>query len=225
MSSCSAECAVRYAAEQLLLLTGMGDLRTRGRGRPRARLGITLLDTADVYGAGANEALVGRAVSGHRDEVVLATKFGIVRDAEGNQAARGDATYVKSCCDKSLARLGVDHIDLYYQHRVDPATPIEETVGALAELVEAGKIRHIGLSEASAGTIRRAHSVHPITAVQSEWSLWTRGIEAAVAPACAELGIDIVPFSRRKARRANARPSPKRPDGSLLAPPEVSVKD
>jgi aryl-alcohol dehydrogenase-like predicted oxidoreductase len=158
-------------------------------------LGITFLDTADVYGAGANEALVGRAISGHRGEVVLATKFGIVRDAEGNQAARGDAAYVKSCCDRSLARLGVDHIDLYYQHRIDPATPIEETVGALAELVEAGKIRHIGLSEASAGTIRRAHSVHPITAVQSEWSLWTRGIEAAVAPACAELGIGIVAFS------------------------------
>jgi aryl-alcohol dehydrogenase-like predicted oxidoreductase len=158
-------------------------------------LGVTLLDTANVYGAGANEELVGRALAGRRDEVVLATKFGIVRDAEGNQGARGDAAYVRQCCDESLARLGVDHIDLYYQHRVDPDTPIEETVGALKELVEAGKVRHIGLSEAGADTIRRAHAVHPIAAVQSEWSLWTRGIEESVAPTCAELGIGVVPFS------------------------------
>ncbi|MCW0215235.1 MAG: aldo/keto reductase [Pseudonocardia sp.] len=158
-------------------------------------LGVTLLDTANVYGAGANEELVGRALAGRRDEVVLATKFGIVRTAEGVQGARGDAAYVKSSCDESLARLGVDHIDLYYQHRVDPDTPIEETVGALAELVQAGKVRHVGLSEAGADTIRRAHAVHPIAAVQSEWSLWTRGIEEAVVPTCAELGIGIVPFS------------------------------
>jgi aryl-alcohol dehydrogenase-like predicted oxidoreductase len=158
-------------------------------------LGVTLLDTANVYGAGANEELVGRAIRDRRDEVVLATKFGIVRDAEGNQGARGDAAYVKQCCDESLARLGVDHIDLYYQHRVDPDTPIEETWGALAELVAAGKIRYAGLSEAGAATIRRAHAVHPVTALQSEWSLWTRDIEAEIAPTCAELGIGIVPFS------------------------------
>ncbi|MFC5947676.1 aldo/keto reductase [Pseudonocardia lutea] len=158
-------------------------------------LGVTLLDTANVYGAGANEELVGRAIRDRREEVVLATKFGIVRDAEGHQAARGDAAYVKQCCDESLARLGVDHIDLYYQHRVDPDTPIEETWGALAELVEAGKIRYAGLSEAGAATIRRAHAVHPVTALQSEWSLWTRDIEAEIAPTCAELGIGIVPFS------------------------------
>jgi aryl-alcohol dehydrogenase-like predicted oxidoreductase len=158
-------------------------------------LGVTLLDTANVYGAGANEELVGRAIRDRRDEVVLATKFGIVRDAEGHRAARGDAAYVKQCCDESLARLGVDHIDLYYQHRVDPDTPIEETWGALAELVEAGKIRYAGLSEAGAATIRRAHAVHPVTALQSEWSLWTRDIEAEIAPTCAELGIGIVPFS------------------------------
>jgi aryl-alcohol dehydrogenase-like predicted oxidoreductase len=158
-------------------------------------LGVTFLDTADVYGAGANEELVGRAIAGRRDEVVLATKFGVIRDAEGNQAARGDPGYVKSCCDASLARLGVEHIDLYYQHRVDPATPVEETVGAMAELVEAGKVRFIGTSEAAAATIRRAHSVHPITAVQSEWSLWSRGIEESVVPTCTELGIGIVAFS------------------------------
>lgn len=158
-------------------------------------LGVTLLDTANVYGAGANEELVGRAIRDRRDEVVLATKFGIVRDADGGQAARGDAAFVKQCCDESLARLGVDHIDLYYQHRVDPDTPIEETWGALAELVEAGKIRYAGISEAGAATIRAAHAVHPVTALQSEWSLWTRDIEAEIAPTCAELGIGIVPFS------------------------------
>ncbi|MDN5914186.1 MAG: aldo/keto reductase [Pseudonocardia sp.] len=158
-------------------------------------LGVTLLDTANVYGAGANEELVGRAIADRRDRVVLATKFGIVRDAEGNQGAQGDPDYVRQCCDESLARLGVDHIDLYYQHRVDPDVPIEDTVGALAGLVEQGKIRHYGLSECGADTIRRAHAVHPVTAVQSEWSLWTRGLEDEVAPVCAELGIGVVPFS------------------------------
>jgi len=156
-------------------------------------LGVTLLDTANVYGAGVNEELVGRAIAGRRDEVVLATKFGIVW-TDGVQSARGDAAYVKQCCDESLARLGVDHIDLYYQHRVDHDR-VEETWVALAELVEAGKIRYAGISEAGAATIRRAHAVHPVTALQSEWSLWTREIEDEIAPTCAELGIGIVPFS------------------------------
>ncbi|RZT87962.1 aryl-alcohol dehydrogenase-like predicted oxidoreductase [Pseudonocardia sediminis] len=158
-------------------------------------LGVTLLDTANVYGSGANEELVGQAIADRRDQVVLATKFGIVRDAEGNQSAQGDPDYVRQCCDESLRRLGVDHIDLYYQHRIDSDVPTEDTVGALAELIEAGKIRHYGLSECGADTIRRAHAVHPVTAVQSEWSLWTRGIEDTVAPTCAELGIGVVPFS------------------------------
>lgn len=158
-------------------------------------LGVTLLDTANVYGAGVNEELVGRAIADRRDRVVLATKFGIVWDADGGMGARGDAAYVAQCCDESLRRLGVDHIDLYYQHRVDPNVPIEETWGALSELVTAGKVRHLGISEASAATIRRAHAVHPVTALQSEWSLWTRGIEAEIAPTCRELGIGIVPFS------------------------------
>jgi aryl-alcohol dehydrogenase-like predicted oxidoreductase len=158
-------------------------------------LGVTLLDTSNVYGEdGANERLVGRAIAGRRDEVVLATKFGIVFD-DGGQAARGDAAYVRQCCDESLRRLGVDHIDLYYQHRVDPGVPVEETFGALSELVAAGKVRYLGISEASAATIRRAHAVHPIAALQSEWSLWTREIEAEIVPACRELGIGIVPFS------------------------------
>ncbi|SEF35902.1 Predicted oxidoreductase [Amycolatopsis pretoriensis] len=157
-------------------------------------LGVTLLDTANVYGAGANEELVGRAIAGRRDEVVLATKFGIVW-TDGAMGARGDAEYVKQSCDESLRRLGADHIDLYYQHRVDPDTPIEETWGALGELVEAGKIRYAGISEASAATIRAAHAVHPVTALQSEWSLWTRGIEGEILDTCRELGIGVVPFS------------------------------
>lgn len=156
-------------------------------------LGVTLLDTANVYGKGANEELVGRAIAGRRDEVVLATKFGIVTD-NGSPRARGDAAYVKQCCEESMRRLGVDHIDLYYQHRVD-ADRVEETWGALAELVAAGKVRHLGISEASARTIRRAHAVHPVTALQSEWSLWTRDIEPEIVPTCRELGIGIVPFS------------------------------
>ncbi|WP_284748064.1 aldo/keto reductase [Amycolatopsis sp. RTGN1] len=157
-------------------------------------LGVTLLDTANVYANGVNEELVGRAIAGRRDEVVLATKFGIVWN-DGAMGARGDAAYVKQCCDESLRRLGVDHIDLYYQHRVDPDTPIEETWGALASLVEAGKIRYAGISEASAATIRAAHAVHPVTALQSEWSLWTRGIEGEILGTCRELGIGVVPFS------------------------------
>ncbi|WP_083752283.1 aldo/keto reductase [Saccharothrix sp. ALI-22-I] len=155
-------------------------------------LGVTLLDTADVYGAGANEELVGRAIKSRRDQVVLATKFAL---ADPDRRPRGDAGYVKQAVEESLRRLGTDHIDLYYQHRVDPDVPIEETVGAMAELVAEGKVRYLGLSEASAETIRRAHAVHPISALQSEWSLWTRDIEAEIAPTCRELGIGIVPFS------------------------------
>lgn len=158
-------------------------------------LGVTLLDTANVYGDGANEELVGAAIADRRDRVVLATKFGITRDADGNQGARGDAAYVRQCVEESLRRLRVDHIDLYYQHRVDPDTPVEETVGALVGLIEEGKIRHYGLSECGADTLRRAHAVHPPAAVQSEWSLWTRDIEGSVAPICAELGVGVVPFS------------------------------
>ena len=160
-------------------------------------LGVTLLDTADVYGPHTNEQLVGRAIADRRDDVVLATKFGIVRDPE-NATARGingRPEYVKQACDASLRRLGVDHIDLYYQHRVDPQTPIEETVGAMSELVDAGKIRFVGLSEAGADTIRRANEVHPIAAVQSEYSLWSRDIEDEVVPALRELGIALVAYS------------------------------
>ncbi|MFC6089502.1 aldo/keto reductase [Saccharothrix lopnurensis] len=155
-------------------------------------LGVTLLDTADVYGAGANEELVGRAIADRRDRVVLATKFAL---GDPDRRPRGDAAYVRQAAEASLRRLGTDHIDLYYQHRVDPEVPIEETVGAMAELVREGKVRYLGLSEAGAATIRRAHAVHPITALQSEWSLWTRDIEAEVLPTCRELGIGLVPFS------------------------------
>ncbi|ALG14850.1 aldo/keto reductase [Kibdelosporangium phytohabitans] len=158
-------------------------------------LGVTFLDTSDFYGVGHNEELIGRAVAGRRDEVVLATKFGFANRLGEPTRIRGDAAYVRQACDASLRRLGVDHIDLYYQHRVDPQVPIEETVGAMAELVSAGKVRHLGLSEASAATIRRAHAVHPIAALQSEWSLWTRDLEAEILPVCRELGIGLVPFS------------------------------
>ncbi|MER7149513.1 aldo/keto reductase [Streptomyces lydicus] len=158
-------------------------------------LGVSLLDTSDFYGAGHNEELIGRAITGRRDEVVLATKFGFANVLGQPTAIRGDAAYVRQACDASLRRLGVDHIDLYYQHRVDPEVPIEETVGAMAELVEAGKVRHLGLSEASAATLRRAHAVHPIAALQSEWSLWTRDLEQEIVPVCRELGIGLVPFS------------------------------
>ncbi|MFJ9853649.1 aldo/keto reductase [Streptomyces sp. NPDC101150] len=158
-------------------------------------LGVSLLDTSDFYGAGHNEELIGRAIAGRRNEVVLATKFGFANRLGEPTAIRGDAAYVREACDASLRRLGVDHIDLYYQHRVDPDVPIEETVGAMAELVAAGKVRHLGLSEAGAATIRRAHAVHPIAALQSEWSLWTRDLEHEIAPVCRELGIGLVPFS------------------------------
>jgi aryl-alcohol dehydrogenase-like predicted oxidoreductase len=158
-------------------------------------LGIDFLDTADVYGLGANERLVGRAIAGRRDDVVLATKFGNAWEADGSRRIDGRPEYVRSAIDASLERLGVDHVDLYYQHRVDASTPIEETVGALSELVAAGKVRHIGLSEASAETIRRAHAVHPISALQSEYSLWSREPEDGVLPTCRELGIGFVAYS------------------------------
>jgi aryl-alcohol dehydrogenase-like predicted oxidoreductase len=160
-------------------------------------LGVTLLDTADVYGPYINEELVGRAIAGRRDQVVLATKFGLVRDP-ANPAARGvngRPEYVRQACDNSLKRLGTDHIDLYYQHRVDPDTPVEETVGAMAELVSAGKVRFIGLSEAGPATIRRAHAVHPVTALQTEYSIWARDPEAEILPAVRELGIGFVAYS------------------------------
>ncbi|MFG1626659.1 aldo/keto reductase [Kribbella sp. NPDC049227] len=160
-------------------------------------LGITFLDTADLYGFGANEELVGRAIADRRDEVFLATKFGIVGNplTDARRGVNGSPEYVRSSIDASLSRLGVDHVELYYQHRADPDVPIEETVGAMAELVEAGKVRYLGLSEASADTIRRAHAVHPITAVQSEWSLFSRDLEESVLPVCRELGIGLVPYS------------------------------
>jgi aryl-alcohol dehydrogenase-like predicted oxidoreductase len=157
-------------------------------------LGVTLIDTADMYGPHTNEELVGRAIAGRRDDVVLATKFGIVRDGE-RRGVRGDRAYVRSSVEGSLKRLGVDVIDLYYLHRVPVDTPIEETVGAMAELVTEGKVRFLGLSEAGASTLRRAHAVHPITALQSEWSLWSRDIEAEIVPTARELGIGLVPYS------------------------------
>jgi aryl-alcohol dehydrogenase-like predicted oxidoreductase len=160
-------------------------------------LGINFLDTADVYGPYKNEELVGRAIKGKRDGIVLATKFGIVRDpANPNiRGVSGKADYVRKSCEASLRRLGVETIDLYYQHRVDPATPIEETVGAMAELVKAGKVRYLGLSEASVPTLRRAAKVHPIAALQTEYSLWTRDPEGGILAACRELGIGFVAYS------------------------------
>ncbi len=159
-------------------------------------LGVTFLDTADMYGPFTNERLVGRALAGRRDEVQLATKFGNQRRADGTRIRiNGRPEYVVAACDASLERLGVEHLDLYYQHRVDPEVPIEETVGAMAGLVEAGKVRHLGLSEASASTIRRAHAVHPITALQTEYSLFTRDLEDEILPTLRELGIGLVPYS------------------------------
>jgi aryl-alcohol dehydrogenase-like predicted oxidoreductase len=160
-------------------------------------LGVTLLDTSDIYGPHTNERLVGRAIADRRDEVVLATKFGILRDPDDprKRGVDGRPEYVRQACEASLQRLGLDHIDLYYQHRVDPNTPIEETVGAMAELVTAGKVRFLGLSEAAVETIRRAHAVHPISALQSEYSIWARGVEAEVLPTLRELGIGLVPYS------------------------------
>ena len=159
-------------------------------------LGVTFLDTADMYGPFTNEQLVGRAIAGRRDEVQLATKFGNERHPDGSWIGiNGTPDYVARACDASLQRLGVDHIDLYYQHRVDKSVPIEETVGAMQELVEAGKVTHLGLSEAGADTIRRAHAVHPITALQTEYSLFTRDLEDEILPTIRELGIGLVPYS------------------------------
>ena len=159
-------------------------------------LGVNFLDTADIYGPFTNERLVGRAIKGRRDEVVLATKFGNVRNEQGERLGiRGDREYVLAACDASLERVGTDHIDVYYQHRVDTDTPIEETVGAMAELVEQGKVRYLGLSEAGAETIRRAHAVHPISALQTEYSLWSRDVEDAILTAIRELGIGLVAYS------------------------------
>src|SRR5262245_9110958 len=158
--------------------------------------GGNFLDTADMYGVGRNEVLVGKAIKARRNQVVLATKFGNVRGPKGEfLGVRGDPQYVRECCDASLKRLGIDRIDLYYQHRVDPNTPIEDTVGAMAELVKAGKVRYLGLSEAAPATIRRAAKVHPIAALQTEYSLWTRDPETEILPTCRELGITFVAYS------------------------------
>ena len=159
-------------------------------------LGVNFLDTADMYGVGANEELVGKAIKGKRDKVVLATKFGNMRGPSGEfLGVNGTPNYVRKCCDESLKRLGVEVIDLYYQHRVDPKTPIEDTVGAMAELVRQGKVRHLGLSEAAPTTIERAHKVHPITALQTEYSLWSRDVEEEILPTIRKLGIGLVPYS------------------------------
>jgi aryl-alcohol dehydrogenase-like predicted oxidoreductase len=160
-------------------------------------LGITFLDTSDMYGPHTNERLVARAIAGRRDDVVVATKFGIVRDRDDphRRGVDGSPGYVRRACEGSLRRLGVDHIDLYYQHRVDPDTPIEETVGAMGELVAEGKVRYLGLSEAAPETIRRAHATHPISALQSEYSIWAREPEAEILPTLRELGIGFVPYS------------------------------
>jgi aryl-alcohol dehydrogenase-like predicted oxidoreductase len=159
-------------------------------------LGVTFFDTADMYGVGRNEELVGRALKGRRYEAVIATKFGNVRSEDGKfLGVNGRPEYVRSACEASLRRLGVDFIDLYYQHRVDPNTPIEETVGAMADLVREGKVRFIGLSEAAPSTIRRAHAVHPVTALQTEYSLWSRDVEDEILPTCRELGIGFVAYS------------------------------
>jgi aryl-alcohol dehydrogenase-like predicted oxidoreductase len=159
-------------------------------------LGVTFLDTADMYGPFTNEVLVGRAIRDRREQVVLATKFGNERRPDGSWVGvNGRPEYVRRCCDASLQRLGVDHVDLYYQHRVDPAVPVEETVGAMAELVRAGKVRFLGLSEAAPSTIRRAHAVHPIAALQTEYSLWTRDVETEILPTVRELGIGFVAYS------------------------------
>ncbi|MCB1054255.1 MAG: aldo/keto reductase [Acidobacteria bacterium] len=164
--------------------------------RRAVELGVTFFDTADMYGVGKNERLVGETLRPVRDRVFLATKFGVVRERDGRRMGiSGRPEYVRSCCDASLQRLGVDHIDLYYQHRPDPEVPVEDTVGAMAELVEKGKVRYLGLSEVTPELLRRAHAVHPITALQSEYSLWSREPEDGVLDTCAELGIGFVPYS------------------------------
>ena len=160
-----------------------------------AEVGVTLLDTADMYGPYTNEQLVGRAIAGRRDDYVIATKFGFERHEDGSQTLNGRPEYVRRACDASLQRLGIDTIDLYYQHRVDRTVPIEETVGAMAGLVDAGKVRYLGLSEAAAATVRRAHAVHPISAVQSEYSLFARDVEDSVLPALRELGVGFVAYA------------------------------
>jgi aryl-alcohol dehydrogenase-like predicted oxidoreductase len=158
-------------------------------------LGIDFIDTADIYGLGGNETLVGRAIAHHRDEAVLATKFGIVALEDGRRGVDGSPDHARRCCEESLRRLDVDVIDLYYLHRVDPTVPIEDTVGAMSDLVREGKVRYLGLSMATAETLQRAETVHPISALQSEWSLWSRDIESEVVPAARALGVGIVPFS------------------------------
>ena len=176
--------------------TGRDDAESTATIHRALDLGVTFLDTADMYGPHTNEVLVGKAVRGRRGEAVLATKFGNMRGADGAfLGVNGRPDYVRSCCDASLSRLGVDVIDLYYQHRVDRTVPIEETVGAMSELVKAGKVRFLGLSEASPATIRRAHAVHPVSALQSEYSLWTRDPEDGVLATCRELGIGFVAYS------------------------------
>ena len=172
------------------------DVESRATLRRAVELGITLFDTADVYGPFANEAVVGHALADLRDQVLLSTKFGFVRSSSGdNLGINGTPAYVRQSCDLSLQRLGTDHIDLYWQHRVDPDTPIEETVGAMAELVQAGKVRYLGLSEVAPETLRRAHAVHPIAAVQSEYSMQSRDVEQDVLRTCRELGIGFVAYS------------------------------
>ena len=176
---------------------GAGDEAEGERAIHRALdLGVTLVDTADVYGGGANEELVGRSIRTRRDQVVIATKFGNILDEQGNYAeVDGRPEFVRKACEASLRRLGVETIDLYYQHRVDVDTPIEETVRAMAELVREGKVRHLGLSEVSSATLRRAHAVHPISAVQTEYSLWSREPERGILPVCRELGVAFVAYS------------------------------
>ena len=176
--------------------SGRDDVQSIATIHRALELGIDFLDTADMYGPFTNERLVGQAIRDRRDRVVLATKFGNVRDEQGRSLGiDGSPEYVRRACDASLQRLGVDHIDLYYQHRVDNDVPIEETVGAMAELVQQGKVRWLGLSEAAAATIRRAHAVHPIAALQTEYSLWMRDVEDEILPTCRELGIGFVPYS------------------------------
>ncbi len=190
-------------------------------------LGVTFFDTADMYGPHTNERLVGRALAGRRDEVVIATKFGIVRDPDDQtrRGVSGKPDYVRSAIDGSLRRLGVDHVDLYYQHRVDPDTPIEETVGAMAELVQAGKVRYLGLSEARPETIRRAHAVHPISALQTEYSLWTRDPEAEILPTLRELGIGFVPYSPLgRGFLTGAIRSPDDLEAGRLPPPQPALR-
>ena len=177
--------------------SGRDDMESIATIHRALELGITFLDTADVYGPHTNEELVGRAIKGKRDNIILATKFGIVRDPANpqNRGVNGKPDYVKQACEASLKRLGVEYIDLYYQHRVDPDTPIEETVAAMAELVKEGKVRYLGLSEISMKTLRRAYDVHPIAALQSEYSLWTRDPEKEILPTCRELGVGFVAYS------------------------------